>query len=126
MKVMVSSLSSLTILLTLLFPASSTASDSSYSVRLRILEQDKPLAGVEVRIVYPNEESTVGTTLILKSDRRGFVKFEVPSTTFWVAVPELSKEVVGKRFDIPKSAGNSVRWDIQPRDWKRHRGESES
>ena len=92
-----------------------------HSVTLKVMDGGVPAAGLEVRVTYPNPETSVGTTLNLTTDDRGVVSFEIPEPMFWLTVPALNREVVGKRFDIPEKAGFRVRWEVRPRSWKRDR-----
>jgi uncharacterized GH25 family protein len=105
------------ILFILLFTQALLAADSR-QVRLRILDDGRPQAGVAVQVNYPDGERTSGTTVELTSDSAGFVTFTTPADVFWVSVPSLNSEVSGRRFDIPKNAARQLRWDIRPRDWK--------
>jgi hypothetical protein len=93
------------------------------AVRLRILDHGRPAVQVEVRVTYPREGSTIGTTMTLITDRRGFVTFSLPADVFWVTVPQLNSQVVGRRFTVPARASAVVRWDLRPRDWQPGREE---
>jgi hypothetical protein len=91
----------------------------SHLVQLRILDDGKPQAGVKVLVNYPDAERTSGTTITLATDAAGFVGFDLTEEVFWVTVPALNPDVVGREFRVPKNAQRTVRWDVRPREWKR-------
>ena len=107
---------SLIFVILLFLPSLLAAGDRK--VRLRILDGGDPQSGVEVRITQPSPERTTGTTQLLTTDAKGYVAFTAAENVFWVTVPALNPEVTGRRFDIPKSAGRELRWDVRPREWK--------
>jgi hypothetical protein len=97
----------------------SLALAGTHRVQLKILDHGKAVPGTEVRITYPSATSTIGTTVVVRSDRWGRVELEVPATIFWVTVPEINPEVVGREFRIPEQAAATVRWNLRPRDWRK-------
>jgi hypothetical protein len=93
------------------------AESPSQRVRLRVLDAERARAGVQVLVNYPDGVRTSGTTLTLTTDASGRVAFDLPAKVFWVTVPSLNAKVLGKRFDVPRTPQNLVRWDIRPRTW---------
>ncbi len=95
------------------------AEQSVQRVRLRILDQGKPVSGVEVLIVAPGEGTTNGTRVALTTNAAGFVETDISSTVFWVTVRELNPDVVGKEFRFATKEARTRRWDLHPREWVR-------
>lgn len=94
-------------------------------IRLRILRENAPRAGVTVKVTFPDGEHTNGTTLTLVTNSAGFVEADVPSTVFWVTVPEENPDVVGREFRFAKKEKTTKRWDLRPREWKNKTGENQ-
>jgi len=100
------------------------AESSKQRVRLRILDDGKPVRGVEVLIVYPGEGTTIGTKVTLETDAGGFVETDISSTVFWVTVRELNPDVVGKELRFASKDSRTKRWDLRPREWVRNEEET--
>jgi hypothetical protein len=107
------------ILLFLFTTTAALAADADRQhIRLRVLRGDTPRAAVTVRITFPDGEHTNGTMLTLLTNRDGFVEADIPSTIFWVTVPEENPDVVGREFRFAKKETTTKRWDLRPSEWK--------
>jgi hypothetical protein len=99
--------------------SSSALATESRLVKLRILDEGKPQAGVKVLVNYADAVRTCGTTLTLTTDAAGLVQFALADEVFWVTVPSLNPGIVGREIKVPAGAPRAVRWDLKPREWKR-------
>ena len=107
------------VLVLLLISLTLTAAEpEKQRIRLRVLHDDKPKAGVMVRVTFPDGERSIGTTVSLVTNSGGFVETEIPSNVFWVTVPEENPDVVGREFRFGKKDATTKRWDLRPREWK--------
>ena len=114
------------ILVFLLIAAASWADEADRQrIRLRILDDNTPKAGVTVKVTFPDGQRTTGTTLTLVTNSAGFVEADIPSTVFWVTVPEENPDVVGREFRFTKKEKTTKRWDLRPREWKNEAGENQ-
>ena len=77
-----------------------------------------------MKVTFPDGERTSGTTLTLVTDNAGFVEADIPSTVFWVTVPEENPDVIGREFRFAKKEAATKRWDLRPREWKNETGEN--
>lgn len=94
-------------------------------IRLRVLHDDTPRSGLTVKLTYPDGEHTNGTALTLTTNSQGFVEADIPSTVFWVTVPEENPDVVGREFRFAKIEKGSKRWDIRPSQWTNKTAENQ-
>ena len=114
-----------TLVFLLFFTTAVAAADAGRQhIRLRILHENTPKAGVTVRLTFPDGEHTNGTSLTLVTDQAGFVEARIPSTVFWVTVPEENPDVVGKEFRFAKIEKTTKVWQLRPRDWNNDDGEN--
>jgi hypothetical protein len=102
-----------------LLTASALIGAESRLVKLRVLDGTKPQSGVKVLVAYPDGVHTSGATITLNSNSEGFVQFTFDQSVFWVTVPSLNAQVIGKRFDVADDAPRELRWDLRPREWRR-------
>ena len=112
------------VLLLSLFITAAAAGGDLQRVELRILDGNAPQTGVFVRVKHADAERTNGTTLELVSNDQGIVAFDVPTTVFWVTVPDLNDQVVGKEYRFAKIEKNVKKFDLRPRLWTRETGVS--
>ncbi|HEX6084959.1 MAG TPA: hypothetical protein VF266_10575 [Thermoanaerobaculia bacterium] len=108
--------------LCLLFGTAALADDVR-RVELKIVDGNAPQRGVALHIKYPDGERTNGVTLELVTDDQGVAAFEMPAGVFWLTIPEMNRNVVGKEFRL---RGEKVtRFTVRPREWKAEIGESQ-
>jgi hypothetical protein len=110
----------LSLILLLLLATAAMASEGAdrQHIRLRVLRGDAPRTSITVKLTFPDGEHTNGTTLTLMTNSEGFVEADIPSTIFWVTVPEENPDVVGREFRFAKIERTTKRWDLRPREWK--------
>jgi 3D (Asp-Asp-Asp) domain-containing protein len=86
-------------------------------MRIQIVDGNKPVTGLVVRMTVPDAESVIGRVIEVTSDADGYVTLPMTEEgqSFTVAVPALSDET--HTFSVPRGR-DAVRWRISPREWQ--------
>ena len=97
--------------------------DGVRRVELKVFDGDAPAGGVALRVKYADGDRTNGVTLDLVTSADGVAAFDIPRDVFWLTVPELNRDVVGKEFRLGEN--KLTRFNIRPREWKPEIGVSQ-
>lgn len=85
-------------------------------IEIKVVDEGKPIQDVEVWLNYSDGKSSAGVTQKMRTDKNGIVRFSAAADSFYLSVPEINANHLGKAFKIPPDQ-KTFRIEVNPRRW---------